>query len=98
MYIPVSPQSALYREALQAHIDYATIPISESGLILLKGIARQATTALFAAEGEDAIIRLRQEMRQFLKDEERIERLRKVLLANPDFLRQIQAEQMQADK
>lgn len=61
MITPVALQSALYREALQARIDYATTPLSDSGLIMLKGIARQATMALLAAEGPDAINRLGQE-------------------------------------
>ena len=98
MFTPVDLPSPLYREALQARIDYATTPLPDSGLIMLKGIARQATMALFAAEGPDAINRLEQEMRQLLKDEERIERLRRVLLANPDLLQRIQEEQQQADK
>ena len=98
MFAPEDSQSALYREALQARIDYATIPLSDSGLIMLKGIARQATIALLTAEGPDAINRLGQEIEQFLKNEERSERLRRVLPDNSNLLQQIQEEQQQADK
>lgn len=98
MPTPLTSPSALYREALQAGIDYAIIPLSGTGLILLKSLARRATIALFAAEGQDAIERLGQEMGQFLRAEERMAQFRRVFLAAPDLVQQRPEEQEQGDK